>query len=47
MTHAPSSNIMRTTLGLEKPVLEELKAFGRREGRSLPAHLAESLPTFL
>jgi len=30
-----SSLIMRTTLDLEKPVLAELKAFGRREGRSL------------
>jgi len=26
---------MRTTLDIESPVLEELKAFGRREGRSL------------
>ena len=34
---------MRTTLDIENPVLEELRAFGRAEGRSLGQAASELL----
>lgn len=38
-----SSAIMRTTLDIENPVLEELREFGRAEGRSLGQAASELL----
>ena len=43
MRQAVSSIIMRTTLDIENPVLEELREFGRAEGRSLGQAASELL----
>jgi len=40
---AVASIIMRTTLDIESPVLEELREFGRAEGRSLGQAASELL----
>lgn len=43
MRQTVSSLIMRTTLDIEDPVLEELREFGRAEGRSLGQAASELL----
>ena len=43
MRQAVASLIMRTTLDIENPVMEELRAFGRAEGRSLGQVASELL----
>ena len=47
MFYKISSIIMRTTLDLEKPVLDELKALGKVDGRSLGQVASQLLATAL
>ncbi len=43
MTTILSSNIMRTTLDIEAPILQEVKALHRKDGRSMGAIVSELL----
>jgi hypothetical protein len=43
MFHGVSSNIMRTTLDIASPVLEEVKAIHKQEDRSMGAIVSELL----
>lgn len=44
---AIASRIMRTTIDIDAPVLAELKAVGRREGKSLGRVVSDLLATAL
>jgi hypothetical protein len=39
----PASNIMRTTLDIDDPILREIKAIHKKEGRSMGAVVSELL----
>jgi hypothetical protein len=43
MTNLSSSNIMRTTLDIDDPVLREVRALHEQEGRSMGAVVSELL----
>jgi len=43
MSSAIASNIMRTTLDIDAPILREVKALHAREGRSMGAVVSELL----
>jgi hypothetical protein len=43
MSSAIASNIMRTTLDIDAPILREVKALHEREGRSMGAIVSELL----
>jgi hypothetical protein len=43
MSRAITSNIMRTTLDIDAPILREVKALHEREGRSMGAIVSELL----
>jgi hypothetical protein len=43
MFHAITSNIMRTTLDIDDPILREVKALHEREGRSMGTVVSELL----
>jgi hypothetical protein len=43
MSSAIASNIMRTTLDIDAPILREVKALHEREGRSMGAVVSELL----
>jgi hypothetical protein len=43
MSSATASNIMRTTLDIDAPILREVKALREREGRSMGAVVSELL----
>jgi hypothetical protein len=43
MTPTLASNIMRTTLDIDAPILREVKAIHEREGRSMGAVVSELL----
>lgn len=43
MSYPVASNIMRTTLDIDDPILREVKAIHQREGRSISAVVSELL----